>query len=167
GTLCSTAILRRHSRSASHSGSSSGRTCSVDDDFFLGAACLRSSRRRRFVSPRSRGRLLSVSTRPPYRSGSERRNPSTTSCRMTERHALLESSAPMPNTESEPCRCCVTFSVALPSSTSTTCAAPKRWPVRYTAERSFRAASVPSQVSGGFKQLSQLPQLCEASSPKY
>ena len=89
--------------------------------------------------------------------GRRARNPCTSSCRISERHAGAGSSVPMPNTESRSCRCRATFSVSLPSSTSTTCAAPNVWPVRYTADSSLRAASVPSHVAGGLAQLSQLP----------
>ena len=45
--------------------------------------------------------------------------------------------------------------------------APKRWPVRYTHDSAFCAATVPSQLCGGDRQLSQLPQAPGCASPKY
>ena len=85
---------------------------------------------------------------------------------MTERHCLSVSSPPMPNVLSASWRNFSTFSLRLPSSTSTTCAAPKRWPVRTMQERSFCAATVASHVFGGFRQMSQLPQSVSSTSPK-
>ncbi len=79
--------------------------------------------------------------------------------------AQLLRSRPMPKVLSLSCSRCVTLSVPSPRSTSITCIAPKRWPVRYTQESSCCAASVPSKVAGGSRQLSQLPQAA-AVSPK-
>ena len=51
------------------------------------------------------------------------------------------------------------------------CPAPKRWlrsrSSRKTAESNFWAATVPSQDSGGVRQVSQLPQAAVVVSPKY
>ena len=76
---------------------------------------------------------------------------------MTERHAFLLRFAPTPYVLTSSCPKRRTFFVSRPSSTSVTCPAPKRWPVRYTHESTFCAATVPSHVSTGSRQLSQLP----------
>ena len=75
----------------------------------------------------------------------------------------------MPNTVSESCPFSATLAVLRPSRMSITWPAPNRWPrsclSRYTADRNFWAAMVPSHASGGDWHVSQLPH-APASSPK-
>ncbi len=67
----------------------------------------------------------------------------------------------MPKVVSSSCRCWVTFSVRLPSRMSMDCPAPKDCPrsrcSRSTVDSSICAGMVASQVSGGTRQVSQLP----------
>ena len=78
-------------------------------------------------------------------------------------------SAPMPKTVRVVCSSCVTRGVWLPRRMSMTWPAPnrcRRWSRRTTADSSFCAATVPSQVSGGDRQVSQLPHGVPPCSPK-
>ena len=84
-------------------------------------------------------------------------------CRAMARHSRSLRSRPMPKVLSASWPHCATLSVASPRSTSIKCIAPKRWPVRYTQESSCCAATVPSKVAGGSRQVSQLPQGPEGS----
>jgi hypothetical protein len=75
----------------------------------------------------------------------------------------------MPNVFSSWCPLSDTLVVFLPIRMSMTCPAPYRWPrsrsSRTMVESSFCAATVPSHVSGGDRQVSQFPQ-ATARSPK-
>ncbi len=75
----------------------------------------------------------------------------------------------MPNTVNESWSCSITFAVLRPSRMSITWPAPnfcrRSLASRNTADRNFCAAIVPSQDSGGDRQVSQLPQGC-ADCPK-
>ncbi len=68
----------------------------------------------------------------------------------------------MPNTESWSWSNWITFAVRRPSRMSTICTAPnfcrRSRSSRHTVDSTFCAATVPSQVSGGTRQVSQLPQ---------
>ena len=68
----------------------------------------------------------------------------------------------MPQVLKASCPCCVTLSEPLPRTMSMMCPDPNAMPLacctRNTVDSSLRAASVASQVSGGCRQLSQLPQ---------
>ena len=83
---------------------------------------------------------------------------------MTLRHSRSARSAPTPKVGSWSWSQLSTLAVRLPRSTSMTCPAPKRWPVRITAESTFCAGTVASHISGGFRQVSQLPQSPDSSS---
>ncbi len=115
--------------------------------------------------------LSSVSTSVPY-SPSTAIRPWASSCRTTPRHSASASSSPMPNTESWSWSNWMTFAVLRPSRMSMIWPAPNFCPrsrfSRTTVDSSFWETTVPSQVSGGVRQVSQLPQEAVAGSwPKY
>ncbi len=77
----------------------------------------------------------------------------------------------MPNTDSWSWSNWMTLAVRFPSRMSTACTTPnfcrRSWCSRHTVDSSFCAATVPSQVSGGARHVSQLPQAgVSASWPK-
>lgn len=77
----------------------------------------------------------------------------------------------MPNTDSWSWSNWITLAVRRPSRMSTICTAPNFCPrsrcSRTTVDSTFCAATVPSQVSGGARQVSQLPQFSpDGSWPK-
>ena len=97
----------------------------------------------------------------PY-SPSTASRPWASNCRTTPRHSASDSSSPIPNTDSWSWSNWMTFAVLRPSRMSMIWPAPNFWPrsrfSRTTVDSSFCAATVPSQVSGGVRQVSQLPQ---------
>ena len=99
------------------------------------------------------------------RVGSGESTERATSWRITERHSRSARSEPTPKVGSWSWPQLATLSERLPSRTSMTWPAPKRWPVRTTAESTFCAGTVASHSSGGDRQVSQLPQSWD-SSPK-
>ena len=88
------------------------------------------------------------------------------SCRKIAIHSGRENSRPTPKVGSLSWPRAVTFCVVTPSRMSVRCPAPKYSPVRNAAENAFCAASDPSKVSGGWRQVSQLPQSPSGASPK-
>ena len=173
GTPCSRACSARQARSASKAGtSSSGNSATAalalrsprpepaepdrEVTGFFGSFRSGTSRSRRSTVP-----LASVSASVPY-SPSTASSPWASNCRTTPRHSPSFSSSPIPNTDSWSWSNWITLPVRLPSRMSTICSAPNFCPrsrcSRTTVDSTFCAAMVPSQVSGGVRHVSQLPQ---------
>ena len=97
-------------------------------------------------------------TRPPCPAVSTSSAPRAISWRITPRQNAAGRSAPTPKVGSRSCRCRSTASVASPRSTRRY--APRRIAARCgnTADSTFCASTVPSNVTGGAAQLSQCPQ---------
>lgn len=98
-------------------------------------------------------------------------SPWASNCRTTPRHSPSASSSPMPNTESWSWSNWITLAVRRPSRMSMIWPAPnfcrRSRSSRHTVDSTFCATTVPSQVSGGLRQVSQLPQAsASASWPK-
>jgi hypothetical protein len=179
GTPCSRACSARQARRASKAGcNDSGNSTAAalalrsprpgDDDpdrepaGFFGSLRSGTSRSRRSTVP-----LASVSTSVPY-SPSTASSPCASNCRTTPRHSPSARSSPMPNTDNWSWSNWITLAVRRPMRMSTICTAPNFWPrsrcSRTTVDSTFWAATVPSQVSGGVRQVSQLPQAAASGS---
>ncbi len=136
----------------------------MPSDFRTLAGAAESRRSSTRSVPSRIGFAASVMVSAPMRDGSGESTERATSWRMIERHSRSARSAPTPKVGSWSWSQLATLSVRLPSSTSITWPAPKRWPVRITAESTFCAGTVASHISGGFRQVSQLPQSPDSSS---
>ena len=115
--------------------------------------------------PASSARPRRVMVRPPIARKSMASKPPATIWRMMERHSVLSRSRPTPKVGNRSWRRSFTLAVALPVTMSVKCAAPKRWPVRWAADKTFWASVRPSTTSGGFRQLSQFPHGSVGCSP--